>query len=1145
MERLVVRLLGEPSMQFDGKPWSLKAPPRTYALVALLSLYRDRPPSRAAAAALIWPEVSDAEARANLRRHLHVLQQALPLHDEIEWIAKGSGGFTWSDTAPVWVDVNAFETQVADAKTRAAGLELYRGPLLADAPDAPLGFDRDRLQTLCITACRDEAFAARGRLDFATAIAFADRILTMDEWREDAVRLGMSLRYESGDRSSALALFERFAQRLSEEMGVDPMPETLAVRDAVLMNDAAPDLGGRASAKDLEKLETPRTPFVGRASEMENLEAAWRKAAGGSGTTIFIAGEAGIGKSRLVTEFASFVSAQGGRVLIGETSHPERRPYEAYVDALRRGLALIVESPVGQPWLSAVAELLPELHAALPDVPAPEALEPDKARDRLYGAIARTIERLASVRPLLLVLEDVHWSGAATLEVIETLARRLGGLPLLLAVTYRTGDDTDAAVAAMRQRLQAEGRATSLEPPALGVEDVGTLVQMLPNVADPAEFAATVHTVSEGNPLFAAQLLQGYAETGALPLDETIATVSNVIRARVETLDAQAVTLAEVAATIGGAFTIDVLGSVLGWKQGEVLDAIGTLIDRSLMRTTGSSAFSYSFSHALIANALYSAIPEEQRAIRHRRIAAVLSAAKSVDRSALASVALHWERGGEADRAGRAYMAAAQAAFATYALGEAVALANKGLELVLDPEARFALLRTIAESHRRIADRSGWETDLSSLSDAAQGLGDAERFIALKEWAEYYITHGDNPGVRRTINAMLDLSAHLPPSARCDALFALGSFEKYQGRMAEAIPLLQESLAIALAQADPDDQGRAHSQLCRVLIMVGREREARDELEALRPLLVIRPAMISQYLYAEMDLALQLPDPHLAKRVAVDMFELAERRGDRILELNARMLEIASAERLANAAEIRSVYASAIEFCRNRENERLVTINRSNLSFAELRYGNASRALEIVGDILPALERLADARLLSQAYKNRSGALLLLGDIPGSVEAGSKGAAFALGVGGVTQAVARLAYGTALCAAGDFDLGLAEARAAVLLLPADNPSRRVEHLTQYLLLLLDANRNAEADVIVKDLLALEASHGDRLWLWHPSRLMYALARSAERNGNTAEAKAFVARGKAALEADIARLGEEARASLEALPFNRRLLTRGL
>src|SRR5579862_8908292 len=296
MRRLVLRLFGEPSMHFDGEPVRLPAPVRCVALLALLVLRGGKAWTRASLAAAIWPDDLDTDARAKLRRHLHLLQQALPKIEGVEWIDSTAGTVAWNSDAPAWIDVVAFEQQCAgDAVSRAQAIEVYRGDLMEASYDEFLFADRERLRALYVDACLEAAMSARRDRELREAIGYVERILAKDEWREDALRLAMGLRYESGDRSSALTLFERFAKRLADEMNVAPMPETLALRDAILTNAGLMELAtGDADVPAESSASAAIAPFVGRAAEIERLEAAWRHAAAGRGTVLFVGGDAGI-----------------------------------------------------------------------------------------------------------------------------------------------------------------------------------------------------------------------------------------------------------------------------------------------------------------------------------------------------------------------------------------------------------------------------------------------------------------------------------------------------------------------------------------------------------------------------------------------------------------------------------------------------------------------------------------------------------------------------------------------------------------------------------------------------------------------------------------------------------------------------------
>ncbi|MBV8491745.1 MAG: AAA family ATPase, partial [Candidatus Eremiobacteraeota bacterium] len=278
---------------------------------------------RIALANLLWPDEPEDVARTNLRRHLHEVTRALP-RSERPWIAATMESISWPVRDDVWIDVAEFERAAADPARVGDAIELYRGTLLGDFYDEWLMVEQERLRATYLDLLVDAAYKARAEREFATALRYVDRILTEDEWREDAVRLGMAIKYESGDRTGALTDFSRFAAHLKKEMRVEPMADTLAMRDTILGN--APLESQRV---DEEGAQAAGTPFVGRAEELESLRGAWSRAARGAGGTFFVGAPAGVGKSRLVAELAARVKAEGGRVLTGGTSNAEAFPYEA------------------------------------------------------------------------------------------------------------------------------------------------------------------------------------------------------------------------------------------------------------------------------------------------------------------------------------------------------------------------------------------------------------------------------------------------------------------------------------------------------------------------------------------------------------------------------------------------------------------------------------------------------------------------------------------------------------------------------------------------------------------------------------------------------------------------------------------------
>ena len=1150
--RLAIRLLGVPSIQFDGGLWKFAAPPRCMVLLALLALSGGAGRARTSLIADLWPDELETEARTNLRRHLHRLLRGLPKIEGVDWLVAGGDSVALNPGAPLWVDVPEFDRAIDDPARRDVALELYRGDLLEGSYDEAILAERERLRVRFLDACAHASMDARRRMEYNEAARLSDRMLALDEWREDALRLGMTVRYESGDRSSALAQFERFASRLFSEMGVRPTPETLALRDAILTNAPIPGAGAATRGTDEELAVVPAgTPFVGRAAERAALESAWHRAAGGRGLALFLEGEAGIGKSRLISEFASSVASQGGRVLIGETSNPQAYPYEPLVDALRRGLAYVIESPVGSPWLGALAEVMPELAAAFPEGSTSEPLaDVEKARARLFEAMARAIERLARTRPLLLILEDVHWAQPATFEAIDAMARRIRSVPALVVVTYRGGEIVAAQPArAVRERLVAERYATTLELGALGDADVRDLVGAAIDARDDAsELARIVSARSGGNPLFAGQLVRRYAETGELPVETGgEQSLAQTILARAHSLDVATQTLAQTAAVVGRSFTIDVLADALGWSEGEVFDGLGALVERGLARPSGSSAFSYAFAHALIETAIYDAIPAAERSMRHRRVAAVMRQMDATgSRDALAAIARHWSLGGEPQRAAHAYAAAAHAALAMYARDEAIGYARFALQVEPAPAGRYDMLALLATAQRGYGDPQRWKSDLDELERAAASLGPEQRFRTFEELERYYRQTQDVERQREAIVGMLRLVEAELPEKRATALYTDASLAMYEGRFADALVSLEHALDVALADGDASNAAMAREGLAQTYIRLGRGDDARATIAAMRadPDVAASAALRRRLLNAELYVAHGTEDIDAQLRAGAELLEVAGDIGDLYAQALAHgYLLLGGRYRFAVRVTREHARRSAEIFGRiGAHASRASTL--SNAATFERYLGRAGAALALVDEAIEQARAMGATHTLGDRLLERSLACAMLGDAKAAFEAAREADGLAQRMGDRRlQPATRMALGAAMLMRGARSRAKAlETMGQAVALARDGGSvaALIDHVCTYALALADAGRVSEAISAAGELRELTRAHP--AMAWHPSRVHWALARVAQAGGDEPAFKRHVELGKHALHKELARFDDaESAASYEKLPFNRNIL----
>src|SRR5207302_10533623 len=242
MPSFSIYLFGQARFAYEGKPHKFSAPPKALPLLAYLLLNRDGPVSREKVAFTIWEDDSEEDARANLRRHLHHVQRALPRPAEDRpWVLADGDSLQWNPAADWWLDVAEFKRIAARPSERVAAVELYVGDLLENLYDEWLYAPRDALRNAYQALLGELLHESRSTRDFSRAAGYAQRILANDPWREDTVRQLMAIRYEGGDRAGALAVYQQFDQRLRDEMDVDPMPETSALRDAILRNEPVRD----------------------------------------------------------------------------------------------------------------------------------------------------------------------------------------------------------------------------------------------------------------------------------------------------------------------------------------------------------------------------------------------------------------------------------------------------------------------------------------------------------------------------------------------------------------------------------------------------------------------------------------------------------------------------------------------------------------------------------------------------------------------------------------------------------------------------------------------------------------------------------------------------------------------------------------
>ncbi|MBM4432155.1 MAG: hypothetical protein FJ026_17675, partial [Chloroflexi bacterium] len=391
---------------------------------------------------------------------------------------------------------------------------LYRGDYLAEDPYADWAIPtRERLREVLLES-RDNlatCYLCLGR--YQEAVDQARQALDHDRCHESAWRLLMEAYHRQGEQDRALRAFERCRAVLASELGVEPLPETLALHERILR---LPLPAPHPRAPPLLPASCLHLPFVGREREWATLSSALQQALEGCGQAVFIAGEPGIGKTRLLEELAGLATARGARTLLACCYELESNiAYAPFIDVLHSLLTPAPGAPLPCPptQLAVAAELLPELRQAWPDLPPLQPLPPDAEHTRLLRSLAQIIRLSAQGQPLLLLLDDLHWADPSSLELIHYLVHVSQDQGLLLVGAYRPTDlGPGHALATLRGSLLRQNLLVELPLGAFSEEDVVLLLQILGTQDAGGTLARQLHHKTEGHPFFLAEALRALAQ---------------------------------------------------------------------------------------------------------------------------------------------------------------------------------------------------------------------------------------------------------------------------------------------------------------------------------------------------------------------------------------------------------------------------------------------------------------------------------------------------------------------------------------------------------------------------------------------------------------------------------------------------------
>jgi DNA-binding SARP family transcriptional activator len=818
VDALRIRLLG--GLDVEGLEEKEIGSRKARTLVKVLALGRGAAVPADAVVEALWgddPPARPAEQVGVLVSRLRGVLGAERLH-------RSDAG--WA-LAVDWLDVVELEERVEEAAARlAAGgpgaaraaaqaaLALVRGELVADEPD-PVWAEADRA-AIARTVARARLIAAEAALavgDRGEAATAADGALDHDPYDEAALRVLMRAHAAAGRPASALAAYARVRARLAEDLGVDPVKETEELHTSILLGAplGEPDeAAGRGRS---------RSDIVGRVAELAKLDRLLDRASSGEAVLAVVEGEAGIGKSALVSSWSASLGAEVV-VLAGRCDELGRDlPLQPILDGLARHLSALSSADVSEVLGDAevvVGPLFGRFTSRDGELRPTTVSDPTAGQALLFASLLMVLQRAASSRTAVLIAEDVHLAGASTIEWLRFAVRR--GRRLLVVVTRRP-----------------EGIAVGpAELIPLGPLDLEAVTELVGR-----DRAVDLYARSGGHPLFLTELAAAGAD--ALP-----ASVRESVATRVDGLGSASTTL-RTAAVLGAEVDVDLLAGVLDESVAVLLEHLEAGV-RALLVEERSAALT--FRHELVREALVAGTTAARRAFVHREAARVLRGRPGHDPM---EVAWHARLGGDTATAVTALVDAAATASSRYDMASAEALLSDAIGLVDTVPARVARARV------RIArfDLDGAEVD----AVRAVELGGGPEALEVAGWAAYYrrdyelarrradeaAERSDDPGLRasclalsgRVLHAsglvveadprMTEAAATAPVPVRGVAQVFLAGLRVHQGHTEEAAELVDRAFVDPTALAHPF--ARHHGHLFRVLSLGMRGRPA-DALAA-------------------------------------------------------------------------------------------------------------------------------------------------------------------------------------------------------------------------------------------------------------------------------------------------------------------------
>lgn len=829
-----------------------------------------------------YPDLPESRARRRLSQALWQIRNTVETHGvETPLLIAEADLIRWNQAVEFQLDVHQFDQAFA-ALSRSDGsvqemldrstsaVDLYQGDLLEGFYDDWILLERERLKSQYESILHQLIQIHKSQGDYEPSLTFAYRLLHLDSLKESVHCEIMRLLYLLGRTNEALRQYDELRTLMDNEFGAEPSAEARELYMQIASRSTA-DLGDEPSPPQQNETRCEATPassaesesiLVGRTVERQALVGTLDKTLEGVGSIALIEGEPGIGKTRLLEEVASDATWRGLRVLWGRGREITRlTPYSIVREILTQELTALriaqLEEMISSVWLAEIAAFMPALADNFQNLPARTQLAEEQDKQRFIEAIRLVLGALGQLSSYLIIIDDLQWVDADSLEILDHLNAWLADKPFAICIAYR-GEEARANNATWdlirTLDLAANSRRLVLTN-LLGADVDQLMTHRLGTLPNAELLRERLQQESGGNPLFVLESLRALQDAGHLTMDErgrwtlddaplrdeplrTTPRLQQVVANRMGFLDADSQQILQIAATLGVDFNLPLLQRLTENNNRQLVASLERLLQRNFLTAHQQT---FGFNHDQIRQSIYEAIDPETRQGLHQRVGNALeeSVLMQDEPEKPALLGYHFVHGAMWDKAVTYYQLAGDEAVKTAAFGAAAEYYTQSLQSFEHSDHASTLKFDLHVSREAVFTILGRTEACQAELDAMAKLATTplqESLVCLRRfWFQLYAESlADAEESAR--DALAFAQQGDDQAAEAAALIAIGTALDRRSYSTDALPYLRSAINIYQQLEDPRQEALARLELANALSGTAEYSNAIPELQRSRVL---------------------------------------------------------------------------------------------------------------------------------------------------------------------------------------------------------------------------------------------------------------------------------------------------------------------